>query len=331
MNLLCKYRIFIAGVALTVPLLSAYADDDDKKPIIMNIDTGKPCPEVPRSNPDPLGEGATLMQPDLHFEPVTAKEEPMGAPFIDDDIDLSHASISFSRVSMPASFRGTRPNQLYGGECLTPFFMKLASGKSVKVLQIGDSHVRGNYFPLAIREMLYDTFNKEKKTVTFDYIGINGAQASKFAGADMLRTIASKKADLIIISFGTNEAHGNFVASSHTRILQSLTDGIRRSQPDVQILLTTPPGSHIARGGSGKVPNRVNGNVADNIIAFGRNQNIAVWDLYHIVGGNDNACTNWTRARLMQADKVHYTATGYKLMGRLLTEALLKAYVRSVR
>ncbi len=318
----------MTGVALTVSFLSVFADD--KNPIIMNIETGKPSPEVAQSSPDHPGDGGKLVQPDLLFEPVTAKEEPMSAGF-DNNIVPGHSNVSFSRVSMPVSFRGTRPNQLYGGESLSPFFMKLASGRKVKVLQIGDSHVRGNYFPLAIRGMLQESLNKEKELVTFDYIGINGAQASRFTNADMLHSIASKHADLIIISFGTNEAHGNFVASSHTKILQSLIDCIRRSQPAVQFLLTTPPGSHIARGGSGKVPNLVNGMVAENIVAFGRSQHIAVWDLYHIAGGDDNACRNWTRAGLMQGDKVHFTASGYKLMGRLLTEALLKAYLHGLR
>ena len=100
---------------------------------------------------------------------------------------------------------------------------------------------------------------------------------------------------------------------------------IRRYNPDVQFLLTTPPGSFISRGGA-KVVNRTYDEVCRSIKDFGLNHGIAVWDHYHNIGGSEYAANNWNNARMMQADKIHLTAAGYRLMGSLLAESIISAY-----
>ena len=57
---------------------------------------------------------------------------------------------------------------------------------------------------------------------------------------------------------------------------------------------------------------------------------MAVWDLYGIAGGKENACANWQRAGMMRPDHVHYTPEGYRLQGELFYEAFINAYNESV-
>ena len=157
-------------------------------------------------------------------------------------------------------------------------------------------------------------------------MGINGARASKFTSEDLLRQIAAKHPDLVIISFGTNEAHGNFSSSNNTHIMQTLVNGIRKNNPNVTFLITTTPGSYISRGSRGKVVNTTHEDVARNLLAFGKDNNIAVWDLYHNIGGNENACKNLINAGMMQGDRVHLTANGYRMIGGMFSEAFINAY-----
>jgi hypothetical protein len=42
----------------------------------------------------------------------------------------------------PSTFRNTRTNELIDGAALAPMFKKIHQHKTVKVMQIGDSHVK---------------------------------------------------------------------------------------------------------------------------------------------------------------------------------------------
>jgi lysophospholipase L1-like esterase len=54
-----------------------------------------------------------------------------------------------------------------------------------------------------------------------------------------------------------------------------------------------------------------------------------VWDLFTIMGGL-GSMAKWEKADLAKKDKVHFKSTGYKLIGDLFYEALLKAYSNHV-
>ena len=232
-------------------------------------------------------------------------------------------------TSFPSNFRNTRNNELIESASLAPVFKKLKQNKTVKVMQIGDSHVRGNYLP----------------RVQFTYYGINGAWARRFYDHDMVNRVANERPDLVIISFGTNEAHGATLNErTHAETMQTLTDRIAERCPGVCFLFTTPPGSFISQRtgsrtvGSGrrrttryttttKVPNANTANVARSIVNFCRSHRMAVWDIFTIAGGSTSACTNWRSAGMMNTDQVHYLSHGYILQGKLLGEAIYKAYM----
>ena len=243
-------------------------------------------------------------------------------------------------TSFPSSFRNTRNNELIEATSLAPVFKKLRQNKTVKVMQIGDSHVRGNYLPRSVGSTLQSYFPR----VQFTYYGINGAWARRFYDNDMVNRVANERPDLVIISFGTNEAHGATLNErTHAETMQTLTDRIAERCPGVCFLFTTPPGSFISQRtgsrtvGSGrrrttrytttKVPNANTANVARSIVNFCRSHRMAVWDIFTIAGGPTSACTNWRSAGMMNTDQIHYLSHGYILQGKLLGEAIYKAYM----
>ena len=206
-------------------------------------------------------------------------------------------------------------------------------------MQIGDSHVKGNILPRALGNTLQGFFPR----LEFTYYGMNGAWARRFYEQDMINRVAAEHPDLVIVSFGTNEAHGATLDErTHAETMQLLTQRIIEKCPGVCFLFTTPPGSYISqRTGSyttgtgrrrrthyttAKVPNQNTANVARSIVNFCRSHRMAVWDIFTIAGGSSSACSNWRNAGLMNTDCIHYLAQGYTLQGKLLGEAIYKAY-----
>ena len=249
---------------------------------------------------------------------------------------MPSASAQSLFTSFPSNFRNTRNNELIEATSLAPVFKKLKQNKAVKVMQIGDSHVRGNYLPRSVGSTLQSYFPR----VQFTYYGINGAWARRFYDNDMVNRVANERPDLVIISFGTNEAHGATLNErTHAETMQTLTDRIVERCPGVCFLFTTPPGSFISQRTVGrgrrrttrytttKVPNANTANVARSIVNFCRSHRMAVWDIFTIAGGPTSACTNWRSAGMMNTDQVHYLSHGYILQGKLLGEAIYKAYM----
>jgi lysophospholipase L1-like esterase len=50
-----------------------------------------------------------------------------------------------------------------------------------------------------------------------------------------------------------------------------------------------------------------------------------LWDFFTVMGGLQSMAV-WQSHGLAQGDKVHFTSTGYRLMGDLLFSAMLKSY-----
>lgn len=240
----------------------------------------------------------------------------------------------------PSSFRNTQTNELINGTSLSPVFQKLRKNRPVKVMQIGDSHVRGNFLP----KSLETTLKKYFPSVDFAHYGINGAWAKRFYEYDMINRVAAEHPDLVVISFGTNEAHGATINEHvHAETMDLLTKRISERCPGVCFLFTTPPGSYISQRTGGtyttgrgrrkrthyrttKTPNQNTANVARSIVNYCRNRKYATWDIFTIAGGSTSAFSNWKDAGMMNSDLVHYLAPGYNLQGKLLGEAIHKAY-----
>ncbi|WP_294595190.1 GDSL-type esterase/lipase family protein [uncultured Phocaeicola sp.] len=249
---------------------------------------------------------------------------------------------------MPAVFRNTTENELTDpAGSLNPFWEKLgALDRPLRIVHIGDSHVRGHVFPYVMRCSLEDDFGSKavenipvtyqtsgiaretgSNGVVYHILGVNGATCQSFSTPEHIRQIADLHPDLVILSFGTNEAHGRrYNASEHTAAMNYLIAELKASCPDVAFLMTTPPGAYVRNGRRGKIINPRTPLVVENELKFAREHGIAIWDMYDIVGGKQRACLNWNAANMYQRDKIHFTHEGYTLQGLLLYEAFIKAY-----
>lgn len=249
---------------------------------------------------------------------------------------------------MPAVFRNTTENELTDpAGSLHPFWEKLgALDRPLRIVHIGDSHVRGHVFPYVMRCSLEDDFGSKavenipvtyqtsgiaretgSNGVVYHILGVNGATCQSFSTPEHIRQIADLHPDLVILSFGTNEAHGRrYNASEHTAAMNYLIEELKASCPDVAFLMTTPPGAYVRNGRRGKIINPRTPLVVENELKFAREHGIAIWDMYDIVGGKQRACLNWNAANMYQRDKIHFTHEGYTLQGLLLYEAFIKAY-----
>ena len=242
-------------------------------------------------------------------------------------------TVPVCRVGWPAAFRRVQASVLIDHlGVLHPFWEKLrlmrlgSDSDTVRVVHVGDSHVRGHIFPDTVGALLQQVFPR----LFYRDFGINGAFCFTFTREDRVKAIAAMKPDLLILSFGTNESHNyRYNTDAHYRQMDELVRMLREYLPDTPILMTTPPGSYERLGRGRRRTYRINPRTeaaARTIVRYADANGLAVWDLYNTAGGASRACLNWQEAGLMRPDHVHYLPAGYALQGRLLCEALLKAY-----
>lgn len=274
------------------------------------------------------------------------------------NVNRENSSAQEQRSSLfPPTFFKIREPQIENSEVLKPVFMKLnQKRKPVRVVHIGDSHVRGHVFTVAARQALEDAWGGqavEPQKITYQTtalaretgrpglvyhaIGINGATCQTFSTPEMIMRVSTLKPDLVIISFGTNESIGRGYTDAGMRAgLDSLVSRLKRRNPSARFLLTTPPGCYLKQRTTRRYRGRVSyryarirntrtRRIVDVERQYARDNALALFDLYGTVGGDNFALRNWQRAGMQRADGVHFTVEGYQLMGRLLAEALIEA------
>lgn len=165
------------------------------------------------------------------------------------------------------------------------------------------------------------SLEKSVPGVLYHTIGVNGARYDHYNQALVFwKQLAALKADLFIVSLGTNEAQGAFHEKNLTEQVSLFLAKLRAVSPHASILITTAADSYRQRR-----PNAVLKQVNLSLRAFCQREAIPFWDLYAITGGYGSA-HSWSRRRLMSRDRVHFTAEGYRIQGRLLLNALAKGY-----
>ena len=219
------------------------------------------------------------------------------------------------QFSFPAAFRGMGRNEIVDSiALLTPVFERLRQ-------------VRGHIYPQTTGARLIETFG----AVSYIDKGVNGATCLTFTHPDRIAEIAALKPELLILSFGTNESHNRrYNVNVHYNQMDELVKLLQDSLPNVSILLTTPPGSYESfrqrRRRRTYAVNPRTATASETIRRYAKEHRLLVWDMYDVVGGKRRACVNWTEAKLMRPDHVHYLPEGYILQGNLLYQALINAY-----
>lgn len=174
---------------------------------------------------------------------------------------------------------------------------------------------------------------KASPGLVYTAIGNNGACFASYAGLGVGERIAQMHPALVVLSMGTNEAFGSMSAARFRESVKMLVDDIRRSNPQAQLLLVTPQECNkrvVARKRKGRrrrgrfvVNQRVRA-MRDELVAFGNQEHIAVYDYYSAAGG-DGSASRWVEGALFGRDRIHLNWDGYALMGQMLADALADA------
>ncbi|MBK9166995.1 MAG: hypothetical protein IPM24_05960 [Bryobacterales bacterium] len=171
----------------------------------------------------------------------------------------------------------------------------------------------------------------EKDTgVTYETLGINGAQASLMLRWDeelFANNVARRNPALIVLAYGTNEAgNPDWTQESYRDMFAELLARLRRAAPAASILVLGPPDRTRLIRGRWTPDARL-----DRIVAAQREAALAsgcaYWDLREIMGGA-GAMHNWFLAGLAQYDHVHFNKPGYQRLGSVLFRDLMYNYER---
>jgi lysophospholipase L1-like esterase len=164
--------------------------------------------------------------------------------------------------------------------------------------------------------------------VTYETLGINGAQASIVLDWNepvLKSNIARRNPSLIVLAYGTNEAgHKTWTLESYQKMFEELIGRIREAAPAATIFVVGPPDRYI-RTRKGWLPM----DQIDMIVEAQRQAaaatGCAFWDLRAKMGGK-GSMQQWVLAGMAQNDHVHFTGPGYRLLGDAVFRDLMSQY-----
>lgn len=168
------------------------------------------------------------------------------------------------------------------------------------------------------------TLEKSGGGVVYSPLGLLGARAGlllRWKEETFARLIAYEEPDLIILSFGTNEAGDRpFDDSGYGAQFQRLLDRIRRAVPDAAVWIIGPP-DRATRRGDGWQSLATLENVVTYEKTAARRAGAAFFDLRQAMGGA-GVIHRWAALRpaLAQDDHIHYTPEGYGKLASLTLE-----------
>ena len=159
--------------------------------------------------------------------------------------------------------------------------------------------------------------------IVYHSTGVNGATVKSWLRCNLLKKhVSAVNPDLIIISLGTNDAYMKHFDEYQFKLkYHLLLEKLRSAAPNAAFLLTAP-------GDNYRYHRYINRNIpkAVKIIRdIAKNQNVAFWNLYQVMG-KLNSISYWHRAGLANYDHLHFTREGYKLQGELFFKAFMEAF-----
>jgi lysophospholipase L1-like esterase len=165
--------------------------------------------------------------------------------------------------------------------------------------------------------------------VTYETLGINGAEASIVLGwnEETLRSnIERRNPALIVLAYGTNEAgRKDWTLESYREMYSRLIERLRVAAPTATILVVGPPDrTQKIRKIGWQTMEKV------DVIAEAQREaalanGCAFWDLRAKMGGK-GSMLRWVAAGMAQADHVHFTGPGYRMLGDAVFRDVMSQY-----
>ena len=165
--------------------------------------------------------------------------------------------------------------------------------------------------------------------VTYEELGINGAEASIILGwnEETLRSnIERRNPALIVLAYGTNEAgRKDWTLESYREMYSNLIARLRADAPTAAILVVGPADrTQKVRKIGWQTMEKI------EVIAEAQRQaalanGCAFWDLRAKMGGK-GSMLKWVAAGMAQADHVHFTGPGYRMIGDAVFRDVMSQY-----
>jgi lysophospholipase L1-like esterase len=170
------------------------------------------------------------------------------------------------------------------------------------------------------------TVESSEPGVVLDTLGIDGARARTplaWQADSWERELASRRADLIVLAYGTNEVFESQATTEYARHYRELLGRIRRVAPSADCWIIGPTDVMQTEGRSH--PRVVEISLAQAQVAS--ELGCAYVGAHELMGG-EGSYAEWqtSQPRLAGLDGVHLTVRGYQELGKLTTEYLMHGY-----
>lgn len=175
---------------------------------------------------------------------------------------------------------------------------------------------------------LFGWVSEKAKGVTWETLGINGAQANislRWQEQLLQEHLRKRNPALIVLAYGTNEAtKTEWDRASYKAMFQAVVERFRTMAPAASILVVGPPdrAQRVNRNWV-EVPKLEMISAVQREVAL--EQGCAFWDLRERMGGA-GAMKRWVYAGFAQGDFVHLTGAGYRLVGETMYRDLMAHY-----
>jgi len=220
-------------------------------------------------------------------------------------------------------------NQIMNAYELQPLKNRMRRADSslalIKVLHIGDSHVKSGYFSEHFMERLNAFYAQRYRGNLFFNFQVFCKIGTKYSDYDELAELDNQlireRPDLVIISLGTNDA---FSGSSRTKFYEKidhLVNKIKTLSPQAVILFTTPSDALKKNPLTGvfmALPDLEY--VVSVIVKYANDHKLAYWNLHQVMGGSYSINT-WFQRKMAAPDRIHFNGKGYNMFADWLFEA----------
>lgn len=157
-------------------------------------------------------------------------------------------------------------------------------------------------------------------------LGINGATIhywQRWQTNAWQQEMATLNPHLVILSYGTNEAHSHADPVAMANAYDQVIEQIRKASPTTAIMLLVAPESlQSSAGKCGVRPNLLT-NIQQAQYQIAKHNRTLLWDWQQAMGG---VCSMkaWIKDGLAAKDGVHFSRQGYQKIGNMLAYDLLK-------
>jgi lysophospholipase L1-like esterase len=194
-------------------------------------------------------------------------------------------------------------------------------GRPLTITQIGDSHIAFGMETPAIAAKLAADFGLKPDQIRFSSIGDVGKTASyaKDHPGEFMKNI-DQNADLVIVSFGSNEATKQ-EGAQYSHDYGALIDQIKSRDPNGAIAMIGPTDGNFWNT-QRHLPGLASVTQSQEGVAAGVSNGA-----YFEVAPNMGSVASMRSEGLMGSDNLHLTQSGYKKLGGIIADDIANAVI----